>query len=142
MVCVRVGACVWVSRVANARPSPPPLPQRRALADRDARQFIEAMEVHIGDLYRLQEATDGPMYLAPHLSAILEVARKHRLQLDPQFTRLVVAVITVEGVGRSLDPYINIFQEALPVFWRVRGQMRARVKEAMAAMVRKKALGV
>ena len=35
--------------------------------------------------------------------------------MDPAFTSLIIGIIVLEGIGRQLDPALDIFQAATPV---------------------------
>lgn len=37
-----------------------------------------------------------------------ETARRHRVQLEPAFTRVVMALVVIEGVGRQLSPDLEL----------------------------------
>ena len=44
----------------------------------------------------------------------MDTVRDNRVRLDPNFTTLIVAIVILEGIGRSLDPDLNIFKVAAP----------------------------
>jgi len=46
------------------------------------------------------------------LSQVLNLSRTHRVKLDSAFTSTVLAVIIIEGIGRTLDPSLNILKIA------------------------------
>jgi predicted unusual protein kinase regulating ubiquinone biosynthesis (AarF/ABC1/UbiB family) len=48
----------------------------------------------------------------------LLLGREYRVKLDPAFASFIIAISTLEGVGRSLDPNLNIFRSAVPVIAR------------------------
>jgi len=48
------------------------------------------------------------------IGAIFEILRKHRLRADASFTTINIAMIVVEGLGKSLDPDMDILQAAQP----------------------------
>jgi aarF domain-containing kinase len=45
-------------------------------------------------------------------SEILASGRRHRVRIEPNFSTLVVGTLVLEGLGRQLDPDINIIQRA------------------------------
>ena len=47
------------------------------------------------------------------LGRVLSAVRHHRVKLDPNFVSVVVSISLLEGIGRQLDPEIDIFREAL-----------------------------
>ena len=49
------------------------------------------------------------------LGRVLSAVRHHRVKLDSNFVSVVVSISLLEGIGRQLDPEIDIFKEALGV---------------------------
>ncbi len=45
---------------------------------------------------------------------LLELARKYKMTLPPSFVLLVKAVITIEGMGKEIDPTFNFVKESKP----------------------------
>jgi len=43
------------------------------------------------------------------------IIRRHRLQMDPSYTMVQVALMVVEGLGHKLDPTLNLSWEARPL---------------------------
>lgn len=68
------------------------------------------------------------------LQRMLSAARRHKVLLDPSFTKLIVGIVTLEGVGRQLDASIDIFSAALPMLSRT--DSRTRKAAVGAAAVR------
>jgi aarF domain-containing kinase len=52
------------------------------------------------------------------LEQVLTLVHKHHILIDSSFTSLVVGIVVLEGVGRQLDPTMNIFKESLPILAR------------------------
>ncbi len=48
------------------------------------------------------------------LKEILSLCYKHNVKLDSNFASIMIAIIVIEGLGRRLDPNINILQYAAP----------------------------
>lgn len=48
-----------------------------------------------------------------------------QVKLESRFASVVTAIAVLEGVGRSLDPDLNILQAALPVVAKAKAQMAA-----------------
>jgi len=63
--------------------------------------------------------------LGQMLSDVTAILREHRLALPSDLALLIKAFITLEGMGRGLDPEFHMAQEALPVLRKV---LRARYK--------------
>ncbi len=66
--------------------------------------------------------------LGDMLSDVTAILREHRLALPSDLALLIKAFITLEGLGRGLDPEFHMAEEALPLLRRVmRAQYRPRV---------------
>ncbi|VDK77108.1 unnamed protein product [Litomosoides sigmodontis] len=48
------------------------------------------------------------------LNELFSIVSRHHVALDPSFTTVVLAVIVLEGLGRSLDPDLDLFHCARP----------------------------
>jgi len=48
------------------------------------------------------------------LSRLFSIVAKHRVQMEPAFSCVIAAVMIVEGVGRTLDPDLDLFDCARP----------------------------
>lgn len=46
------------------------------------------------------------------LLEVTDLVRNHRVQADPTFTTLVTAIVVLEGLGRQLDPTLDLFTVA------------------------------
>ncbi len=57
--------------------------------------------------------------LAEMLSDLLAILREHRLALPPDLSLLIKTFITLEGMGRQLDPDFDMASEAAPFLQRV-----------------------
>jgi len=64
------------------------------------------------------------------LSDVTNILREHRLALPSDLALLIKAFITLEGLGRGLDPDFHMAQEALPLLRKV---MRARYRPKVLA---------
>mmetsp|Transcript_23336 Transcript_23336/g.30480 ORF Transcript_23336/g.30480 Transcript_23336/m.30480 type:complete len:540 (-) Transcript_23336:105-1724(-) len=49
------------------------------------------------------------------LQEILALCCKHKVKLESNFASVIIAIGVLEGVGRDLDPNIDILQAALPI---------------------------
>lgn len=45
----------------------------------------------------------------------MDLVRTHHVLLDSQFSSLVMGIIVLEGLGRQLDPDLDIFAVSLPL---------------------------
>ncbi len=42
--------------------------------------------------------------------------RRHRVRVNASFTIVNIAIAVTEGIGKQLDPELDLMQEALPYF--------------------------
>jgi ubiquinone biosynthesis protein len=47
---------------------------------------------------------------------MFNILRRHRVRVNPVYTMCNVAIAVTEGIGKQLDPRLDLVQEALPVF--------------------------
>ena len=74
---------------------------RAALVDFMGRTWSQRMaEVHPGKL----------------LLDMLGLLRRHRIRMAPAFTIVNIAIAVTEGIGRQLDPDLDLMAEAIPFF--------------------------
>jgi ubiquinone biosynthesis protein len=74
---------------------------RTAIVDFMARTWSQRMsEVHAGKL----------------LLDMLALLRRHRVRMAPAFTIVNIAIAVTEGIGRQLDPDLDLMAEAVPFF--------------------------
>jgi predicted unusual protein kinase regulating ubiquinone biosynthesis (AarF/ABC1/UbiB family) len=60
---------------------------------------------------RMAEVHPGKLLLD-----MLGILRKHRIRMAPAFTIVNIAIAVTEGIGRQLDPELDLMAEALPFF--------------------------
>ncbi|MER3447761.1 MAG: hypothetical protein C4291_13415 [Candidatus Dadabacteria bacterium] len=68
---------------------------------------IDICEKHFGKPLKYME-------LGAFIRDILEGAFRHRIRIPLEYALMCKALITMEGVGKKLDPDINIFKESHP----------------------------
>ncbi len=49
------------------------------------------------------------------LSQVFTVLTKHRVKMESNFATVILALFVLEGLGRSLDPNVDILEKARPV---------------------------
>jgi ubiquinone biosynthesis protein len=60
---------------------------------------------------RMAEVHPGKMLLD-----MLGLLRRHRIRMAPAFTIVNIAIAVTEGIGRQLDPELDLMAEAIPYF--------------------------
>jgi len=56
----------------------------------------------------------GEVTLGQALSELIALARRYRLRMPPVFPLLTKALVTAEGLARSIDPTLNVYEVARP----------------------------
>jgi ubiquinone biosynthesis protein len=57
--------------------------------------------------------------LGPLLHQLLEMAKRHRLEIPTDLFLMIKALSTVEGLGRTLDPELDVIEQAAPFMKRI-----------------------
>ncbi|MGI8540866.1 MAG: ABC1 kinase family protein [Rubrobacteraceae bacterium] len=65
-------------------------------------------------LHKYSGLSVGEVTLGQALSELISIARRYRLRLPPVFPLLAKALVTAEGLARSIDPTINVYEVARP----------------------------
>lgn len=62
------------------------------------------------------------------ISQVLNVVRKYRVKIESNFATLIIATVILEGIGRQLDPEINILDESIPILaWSDKATVEDRI---------------
>ncbi|CAN5214487.1 AarF/ABC1/UbiB kinase family protein [soil metagenome] len=65
-------------------------------------------------LFRYSGLSVGEFTLGQALGELISLARRYRLSMPPVFPLLTKALVTAEGLSRSIDPTINVYEVARP----------------------------
>lgn len=57
------------------------------------------------------------------LSEVLNNVRSHHVKLEADFVNTVISILLLEGIGRQLDPGLDLFKSAIPILRKVGMQM-------------------
>lgn len=58
----------------------------------------------------------GEVQVGKVLLDLLVLLRRHRIRVNPSFTIVNIAIAVTEGIGKQLDPELDLMSEALPYF--------------------------
>ena len=58
----------------------------------------------------------GEVQVGKVLLDMLGILRRHRVRVNPSFTIVNIAIAVTEGIGKQLDPDLDLMAEALPYF--------------------------
>ncbi|CAG8498112.1 7466_t:CDS:2 [Ambispora gerdemannii] len=60
------------------------------------------------------------------LTTVLHMVRKHHVKLEGDFVNVILSVLLLEGIGRQLDPEIDLLKSALPILRQLGAQEAKR----------------
>jgi ubiquinone biosynthesis protein len=103
-------------------------PEVRGDLVRDLREFLN----------KYSGLSVGEVTLGQALSELIALARRYRLRVPPVFPLLTKALVTAEGIARSIDPTINVYELARPYAQRLLAERYE--PEALLEGVRERAL--
>ena len=63
---------------------------------------------------RKQGLTLGAIRIGALLGRVLELCRVHGVEIDPAMASIVLSTLVLEGLGRSLEPDLNLIDFAIP----------------------------
>jgi len=57
----------------------------------------------------------GNIKIGDVLSEVLGMVRSHHVRMEGDFVNVVISILLLEGIGRTLDPQLDLFKSALPI---------------------------
>lgn len=57
------------------------------------------------------------------LTDVLKAVRQHHVKMEGDFINTVISVLLLEGIGRQLDPQLDLFKSSLPILRQLGRQM-------------------
>ncbi|KAF9322046.1 hypothetical protein BG003_008237 [Podila horticola] len=57
----------------------------------------------------------GKIKIADLLSEVMSMVRTHHVPMEGDFANVVISILILEGIGRQLNPNIDLFKTALPI---------------------------
>ncbi|KAK5393264.1 hypothetical protein LTR79_009578 [Exophiala xenobiotica] len=57
----------------------------------------------------------GHIKIGDVLSQVLGMVRSHHVRMEGDFVNVVISILLLEGIGRTLDPGLDLFKSALPI---------------------------
>ncbi|KAK3825174.1 MAG: ABC1 family-domain-containing protein [Benniella sp.] len=57
----------------------------------------------------------GKIKIAELLSEVMHMVRTHHVPMEGDFANVVISILILEGIGRQLNPNIDLFKTALPI---------------------------
>jgi aarF domain-containing kinase len=65
-------------------------------------------------IVRYPGLTLGAVRVGALLGRVLDLCRRYQVEIDPAMSSVVVSMLVLEGLGRSLDPDLNLMKAAMP----------------------------
>ncbi|TFK94383.1 ABC1-domain-containing protein [Polyporus arcularius HHB13444] len=65
----------------------------------------------------------GQIKISDILRDVLKAVRKHHVKMEGDFINTVISILLLEGIGRQLDPGLDLFKSALPTLRQLGRQM-------------------
>ena len=65
----------------------------------------------------------GQIKISDILKEVLKAVRKHHVKMEGDFVNTVISILLLEGIGRQLDPGLDLFKSALPILRQLGRQM-------------------
>lgn len=97
----------------------------------DAETFALRMQ-HIVLSVKRKTFSLGRIKISDILSEVLRSVRQHHVKMEGDFVNTVISVLLLEGIGRQLDPSLDLFKSALPILRKLGRQMTTQ--ETMEGM--------
>ena len=66
----------------------------------------------------------GNVKIGDVLNEVLSMVRSHHVRLEGDFVNVVISILLLEGIGRTLDPDLDLFKSALPILRQLGAQGR------------------
>jgi aarF domain-containing kinase len=78
--------------------------------------FAKGIDELVGEFHdrRKEGLTLGAVRIGSLLSRVLELCRVHGVEIDPSMASIVISTLVLEGLGRSLEPKLNLMDFAVP----------------------------
>ncbi|KAH0838002.1 hypothetical protein J3R83DRAFT_6241 [Lanmaoa asiatica] len=65
----------------------------------------------------------GQIKISDILKDVLKAVRQHHVKMEGDFVNTVISILLLEGIGRQLDPSLDLFKSALPILRQLGRQM-------------------
>lgn len=109
---------------------------RQPEAVRDGDVFALKMQ-HLVLSVKAKTLALGNVSIGDILQQVLGMVRSHHVRMEGDFVNIVLSILLLEGIGRSLDPDIDLLSASLPILRQLSAQSGAEMfKEGDFSMIR------
>ncbi|BFZ60304.1 hypothetical protein YB2330_001340 [Saitoella coloradoensis] len=80
----------------------------------------------------------GNIKIGDILNEVLSMVRTHHVRMEGDFVNVVISILLLEGIGRQLNPQLDLFKSALPMLREVgtqRGTMGGMMSDETSGML-------
>ncbi|KAG6817755.1 hypothetical protein H0H87_004546 [Tephrocybe sp. NHM501043] len=92
---------------------------------REAETFALKMQ-HLVLTVKRKTFSLGQIKISDLLTEVLKAVRVHHVKMEGDFINTVISILLLEGIGRQLDPGLDLFASALPILRQLGGHMATR----------------
>ncbi|CAG8463858.1 4683_t:CDS:2, partial [Acaulospora colombiana] len=64
----------------------------------------------------------GKIQISDILANVLKMVRTHHVKLEGDFINVIISILLLEGIGRQLDPQMDLLRSALPILRKLGAQ--------------------
>lgn len=89
----------------------------------DAETFALKMQ-HIVLSVKSKTFSLAAIKISDVLTDVLKSVRQHHVKMEGDFVNTVISILLLEGIGRQLDPNLDLFKAALPILRQLGRQLR------------------
>jgi aarF domain-containing kinase len=70
---------------------------------------------HLASTVKSQTFSLSKIKVADVLVSVLTAVREHHVKMEADFINTILSILILEGIGRQLNPDLDLFQSALPI---------------------------
>lgn len=78
----------------------------------------------------------GSVKLGDLLTSMMNMVRAHHVRMESDYITVVLSILLLEGIGRKLNPDLDIFKSALPILREVSANLQGSDKEDILQMAK------
>ncbi|PKI84026.1 hypothetical protein MVES1_002047 [Malassezia vespertilionis] len=80
----------------------------------DKAAFVQKI-AHIVNSVKSDTFSLASLHIGEALSDTLSAVRKCHVKMEPEFVDTIISILILEGIGRRLDPDLDVFRSAIPI---------------------------
>ena len=72
----------------------------------------------------------GNVKIGDILQEVLDMVRRHHVRLEGDFVNVVISILLLEGIGRNLNPEVDLLSSSLPILRQLSAQSGAQMAKS------------